>query len=122
MNNFRPPRRATALLCIELLLVSASAGAHPPLWPEPKPQPTYPVLFPTIAAPLRNAPNFQAPSAADCIRPVTTREVPGRPEGEQYGRRLMRDELAKAANLERVLFSGTLPMSLFTRYMIIGLA
>ena len=38
MKNFRPSRRATALLCIQLL-VSAGAGAQSPLWPEPKPLP-----------------------------------------------------------------------------------
>ncbi|MCG2595589.1 VWA domain-containing protein [Ramlibacter sp. XY19] len=86
-------RRATALLCLELLLVSASASAHPPMWPEPKPQPV-PAIFPPIPVPPRNAPNFQAPSALDCARPVTTREVPGRAEGGQSARR---EELAKAA-------------------------
>jgi hypothetical protein len=32
------------------------------------------------------------------------------------------EELANDANLERVLFCGTLPMTLFTRYMVIGVA
>ena len=89
MKKFPLSRTVAALLCADLLLVACSATAQQ--WPEPKPGPA--------AAPFgRSFPNFQSPSASHCTRPVSSREVPGRPEGQpQYGGGpLFRDELAKS--------------------------
>jgi Mg-chelatase subunit ChlD len=68
----RGQRALLAVLCAQLLLSACHAtGLAPtdPAWPEPMPQPV---------ASTRTVPNFQAPSATHCARPVTTREVPGR--------------------------------------------
>jgi Mg-chelatase subunit ChlD len=57
-------RTVTALLCCELLLSACTATARTPM----------PVAR---TAPVRATPQFSAPSAADCARPIQTREVPG---------------------------------------------
>jgi Mg-chelatase subunit ChlD len=65
-------RTLLALVCAQLL-AACSATAQPPthgLWPSPRPNDDVP-------AALRTVPNFQAPSATHCARPVSTREVPG---------------------------------------------
>ncbi len=62
----RATRLASALLCLPLLLPPARAIA-PPIWPQPQPVP------PTETT----RPQFRAPSAASCDRPVTARTVPG---------------------------------------------
>lgn len=93
MKHLRRTSRAlAAALCVQSLLIACSATAQA-IWPEPRPPQVEP---PPVA---RTYPNFQAPSATHCARPVTTREVPGRPEGAQYGRgpSLRDDDLAKAA-------------------------
>ena len=53
---------------------SSVMGAAPDGWPTPtpQPQPSQPA-FPAVVA----QPNFQAPSAANCARPIRTREIPG---------------------------------------------
>ena len=74
-----------------LLLAACGAFAHTPTevrWPEPRPQPR-----PVPMALMQ--PNFQAPSAEHCARPVSTREVPGRGMEEAVLRREARDELSR---------------------------
>lgn len=68
-------RATAAALCLQLLLTGCSATAQSAVWPQPAP-PTSPV--PPVVA----QPNFQAPSATHCARPVQTREVPGTPRGQ----------------------------------------
>ncbi|HEY4082016.1 MAG TPA: VWA domain-containing protein [Burkholderiaceae bacterium] len=64
-----PIRRAVAtLLCLSLVL-PAQAWRTTPLWPEPQ-----------LGEPTR--PNFNAPSALDCRRPVQARVVPGDRRGQ----------------------------------------
>ena len=99
MNPQHPRRPIAALLCLALLQASCSATAQAALpWPEPaqpQPQPTF----------VRSTPNFQAPSATHCARPVTMREVPGLvppPQQQQhYGRSAPREELARSAPAAR---------------------
>jgi hypothetical protein len=69
----RLPSRLLCLACAASLLAACSATAQA-IWPDPKPQPQ-PEPWPVAQA--RTYPNFQAPSATHCVRPVTTREVPG---------------------------------------------
>lgn len=79
-------RRVAALLCAQLVLTACAAQPGPMLWPEPAPQPVATVpdaVSPGHFAPLRQRPNFQAPSAEHCARPPQTREVPGRAAGPQ---------------------------------------
>jgi Mg-chelatase subunit ChlD len=80
-----PQRSLCAVLSLQLLLsacsatapVPAEAGPTPPYWAQrqttvwPGPQPL-----------VRMQPNFQAPSAQHCTRPIQTREVPGRVAGQ----------------------------------------
>lgn len=104
MMKLNPPcrRAVVSLLCAQLLLAACSATAHAPvpgmqpaaqtaapyavqaLWPEPKPTPqpaSQPARWAQPAV-VRTQPNFQAPSATHCARPLQTREVPGRPAGQ----------------------------------------
>ena len=80
MTHRLPSRTAVALVCAHWLLTSCAATAQT-VWPDPKPDPA--------PAPIHLAvrPNFQAPSATHCARPVTTREVPGWPAGDAQARR-----------------------------------
>lgn len=87
-THFTSPRsRLAALLAAHLLLSACSATAQPGLltspaiWPEPKPAhwPQAQAVQWPAAAPALQVPNFQAPSAAHCARPIATRELPGRP-------------------------------------------
>jgi Mg-chelatase subunit ChlD len=95
MKN-RPMRLVAAALAAHMLLAACSASAHSPqIWPDPKPaQPPQPFA--------RAYPNFQAPSATHCMRPVTTHEVPGHPHGQSPHHphasppsALFREEMAK---------------------------
>lgn len=75
MNRTLSPRPLAALLAAQLLLSACTATAQPPValapqWPEPQ-QPSWPA--PRVVM----RPNFQAPSADHCARPIQTREVPG---------------------------------------------
>ncbi|VTU40570.1 von Willebrand factor type A domain protein [Variovorax sp. PBS-H4] len=82
-------RSLAALLCAQLLLSACSASelahgaAH---WPTPAPQPE-PPTFPSPQWPAkvvaRMVPNFEAPSASHCARPVQTSETPGRTGGQR---------------------------------------
>jgi Mg-chelatase subunit ChlD len=71
--------RATALF-LALLAAAHAASAMPP-WPEKARRPLPPPQWQ-----VRTAPDFEAPSAANCARPVTTREVPGRVPSSQDSR------------------------------------
>ncbi|PSL80872.1 hypothetical protein C7T35_30290, partial [Variovorax sp. WS11] len=97
---FRPSRlfqrSLAALLCAQLLLSACSATEIAPgttRWPTPAPQPE-PPSFPSQQWPspvmARTVPNFEAPSATHCARPVQTFETPGRVAGQ-------RDEAPAAA-------------------------
>jgi Mg-chelatase subunit ChlD len=77
-------RPLVALLCAQLLLSACSATEIAPgvaRWPTPAPQPE-PVNFPSLQWPAnvvaRTVPNFEAPSATHCARPVQSYETPGR--------------------------------------------
>lgn len=90
MNHLRLTSHAlAAALCVQSLLLSCGAMAQA-IWPEPQP----PQMEPP--PPARTYPNFQAPSASHCVRPVGTREVGGRPEGRQYRVPSVREDLARA--------------------------
>ncbi len=90
-------RRVAAMACVFAAL-SACAVEAPAmraedraLWPDPAPQPGVSgqlvVLprsrMPVAFAPLQVRPNFRAPSADSCVRPIQTREVPGRAAGQE---------------------------------------
>lgn len=97
-------RALAVLLCAPFLLSACQARSlvveGPTAWPEPTPQPQPPTpdtpsQWPGGAAILRT-PNFQAPSALNCARPIQTREVPGRdPQASR------RDDLHGRASLAR---------------------
>ena len=76
MKKPRSPRRPAALLCAPLVLATL-AHAQPVPWPQPRPDSVVP-------ASLRAVPNFQAPSATHCARPVGMREVPGYVQGQRH--------------------------------------
>lgn len=89
-------RTVIAVVAAQLLLSSCAAVAQPPgLWPEPEPADASQQRM------VRSTPNFRAPSATNCARPVATREVPGR-AGQALGdlrseASSSRDVLAKSA-------------------------
>jgi Mg-chelatase subunit ChlD len=100
----RPTRTLVALLCAQLL-AACSATAQAPaqgLWPQPRPQDApYPVV--------RAVPDFHAPSATHCSRPVHTRELPGWQPGQADGRHgsdERRDRYARSAPAEALSKSG----------------
>ncbi|RYX92564.1 MAG: hypothetical protein EOO28_21985, partial [Comamonadaceae bacterium] len=68
-------RKIVALMSIQLFLGACSATAQPQPqngsqhWPQPKPW--------TRPQPVSVQPNFQAPSATHCARPIETKELPG---------------------------------------------
>jgi Mg-chelatase subunit ChlD len=92
-------RPLVVLLCAQLLLSACSAteiapgAAH---WPAPAPQPE-PSSFPPPQWPTtvvtRTVPNFEAPSATHCARPVQTHETPGRNPGQTRQRAPREDAL-----------------------------
>jgi Mg-chelatase subunit ChlD len=83
-----PPSHRTlaAALAAQLLLGACAANAHSPephVVPFPPPAP-FPSPWPEPRQPVvRVTPNFQAPSAPHCARPVVTREIPGAQPGAQ---------------------------------------
>lgn len=86
-----PFRRLAALACLPWLLASCAATAHD-TWPQPRPEPVpAPVLQP------RNTPDFHAPSATHCARPVSLRELPGGAPPWQDRRHFAPESLSKAA-------------------------
>jgi Mg-chelatase subunit ChlD len=103
----RRQRRVAVLLCTQLLLgacqatsIAAPGGAA---WPEPMPQPPEPAAaalqWPGSAA-ARTLPNFQAPSATHCARPIRTREIAGR-DPNQPDPRARREDVAAGARAHR---------------------
>lgn len=93
------PRRAVPAVVMTMLLAAcaaafdeplAHAGGWPPLWQD-APQPTQTDF---------TQPNFEAPSAAHCHRPPSTREVPGR-GSEMQGRAEHHGVQAEAAPMLR---------------------
>lgn len=77
-------RPVAALLCAQLLLSACGAtemAAPAARWatpaPQPEPAPFAPTPWPTQVV-ARTVPNFEAPSATHCARPVQTHETPGR--------------------------------------------
>lgn len=114
----KPPvqRKIVALLAAQLLLTACGATAHtPPLWAshaathvEPHftahaasppalqySQQTWPQPAPDIRytpQPVRTQPNFQAPSARHCARPIETREIPGATPGQGRAGDAFREE------------------------------
>ena len=97
-RTVRRPRAMIAVLCAQLLLSACHATGVAPtaaVWPEPMPQP--PERTPTA---VRTMPNFQAPSATHCARPIQTHEVPGR-DPQQPASNPMRGHLADS-RLERL--------------------
>lgn len=112
IRPFRLQRPLAALLCTQLLMSACSAtefqppgGARAAIWPTPAPQPepaALPLRWPAGAV-VRTAPDFEAPSATHCARPVQTVETPGREawQRRRFGRR--EDEMpADAATRERL--------------------
>ena len=95
MTHRLPSRTAVAVVCAHWLLASCAATAQA-VWPDPKPDPA------PAATRLAVRPNFQAPAATHCARPVTTREVPGWPAGDGQARRSAppMDPGERAANTE----------------------
>jgi Mg-chelatase subunit ChlD len=88
----RPSRRfqhsLATLLCAQLLLSACSAtefAPGPAHWatPAPQPEPTFPSPQWPARVMARTVPNFQAPSATHCARPVQTSETPGRIAGQR---------------------------------------
>ncbi|MEJ6024276.1 VWA domain-containing protein [Ramlibacter sp. PS4R-6] len=96
----RPPffRTVAALVAAQLVLSACSVSAQPQgLWPDPEP------AMPSTPGPIvRSVPNFRAPSATNCARPVSTREVPGFAQGRRDARDALasRDARAKSAPAE----------------------
>src|SRR3569832_1715047 len=96
-------RTVIAIVAAQMLLSACSAVAGPQsLWPGPAPSDSA-LQQQRI---VRTVPNFRAPSATHCSRPVTTREVPGWNEArfaparsEAFASRgdLARDALSKSA-------------------------
>ena len=89
--NFRHPlrhrRSLVALVCAQWLLAWCSATAQV-AWPQPRPDIQPP--------PVRALPDFQAPSATHCARPVSSREVPGRQARDAQGAAAARDSMARS--------------------------
>jgi Mg-chelatase subunit ChlD len=89
-------RSLVALLCAQLLLTACGATEIAPdasRWPSPAPQPEPPGFAPPQWPPkvvARTVPNFEAPSATHCARPVQTVETPGR-DPAQISRRTRRE-------------------------------
>lgn len=106
MKKNRSPRKLVPLLVVQLLLTAGSATAHSPpapgMWPDPKPA-VWPDPVPAVRPVVRTLPNFQAPSATHCARPVLTREVPGRLAVDQSAssrRGEYREHLSKSSPAE----------------------
>jgi len=96
-RRFRPQLTLAAALCAPLLFTACSTSAQL-AWPEPRPEPQpQPMPVPL----LRNQPNFQAPSATHCARPVGIREIPGMPPAQWQGSASSRDDAVRAERSAR---------------------
>jgi Mg-chelatase subunit ChlD len=87
-RSFPLRRTVVALLCTQWLLASCGATAQV-AWPEPRPDFQPP-------PPVRVVPDFQAPSATHCARPVSTREVPGASARDGQGVGAAREALSRS--------------------------
>ena len=79
-------RSLIVVACSQLILSACTAQGRDPasaVWPEPRPQATEVQKTQSAEArpPALKTPDFQAPSAPHCRRPIQTRELPGRPAG-----------------------------------------
>ena len=93
-------RRLSAATVVPALLVACTAQALSPIavpppsppavWPEPQPDLSITALQRPYA-PLLSTPNFKAPAASHCARPIQTREIPGRPAQSQNEARMERE-------------------------------
>ncbi|MBU1358388.1 MAG: VWA domain-containing protein [Gammaproteobacteria bacterium] len=104
-------RPLVAMLCAQMMLSACSATEVAPgdeRWPTPAPRPA-PVAgsqprWPTPAVLAPTLPNFEAPSATDCNRPIVTHETPGGAQGSTRSRRMSeevtRDEAAAGSPRE----------------------
>ncbi|RZL86108.1 MAG: VWA domain-containing protein [Variovorax sp.] len=91
-------RPLAMLLCAQLMLSACSAteiATGAVRWPTPAPQPEPPSLPTNVVA--RTVPNFEAPSATHCARPVQTDETPGREPGQASATLRRDDEMRKSA-------------------------
>jgi Mg-chelatase subunit ChlD len=107
--NTPTQRKIVALLSMQLMLSACSATAHPfadqapANWPQPRPAQwpqAKPVSWPAPAK-VNVRPNFEAPSATSCARPIETREIPGQPVAQSrpsYGSYDARDEDRRKAD------------------------
>lgn len=105
-------RRLPVLACSYLLLTACTAQAlspmtDPTIWPEPRPQQAHQPQQAPNTQPMPQmltTPDFQAPSASHCRRPIQTRETPGREAGWRQGyetdARTERKSYASGARLE----------------------
>lgn len=100
-------RSLAALLCAQLLLSACSATEIAPgfaHWPTPAPRPEPPILpsphWPAHGV-ARTVPNFQAPSATHCARPVQTSETTGRMAGQRNEATVMGGSGAAPSRLAR---------------------
>ena len=112
-------RRLSAATVVPALLVACTAQALSPI---AAPLPTPPLLWPEPQAdlsitttqrpyaPVLNLPNFKAPAASHCARPIQTREIPGRPAQSQSNIRLER-ERGRAYDSESRMFSKRAEMA-----------
>ncbi len=92
--------RFSTAIGVPALLVACTAQAlspiavpppsPPPVWPEPQADLSIPTAQRPYA-PLLTQPNFKAPAASHCARPIQTREIPGRPAQSQNDTRLERE-------------------------------
>lgn len=110
MKN-RPQRSLCAVLSLQLLLSACSATAHtppdsgqtPPYWAQPQP-----TIWPGPQPTVRMQPNFQAPSAQHCARPIQTREVSGRVAGQEDFKRHRHERHGSMAPSESRATGGAL--------------
>lgn len=94
--RFRRP--LVALLCAQLLLTACgateiAATGSAVRWPTPAPD--------NVVQAAQTMPNFEAPSATDCARPVRTYETPGMPRVADARRELSSSDALKDYSLRR---------------------
>ena len=103
MQRTRFPRTVTGLVAAQMLMSACTATAgSTSLWPEPAPSDPPPQQQRIV----RMTPDFRAPSATHCSRPVTTREVPGRTQSEPDA---LRSDDAPRGSLAKVAPSAAPP-------------
>ncbi len=102
-------RTLAAALCAQMLLHACAVQALSPMpvpatpaeasvWPRvSEPVGPQPQIAVTAALPSQHLPNFDAPSASSCARPVQTREVPGRTAAQEVAEARTSGALARRA-------------------------